>query len=411
MTNITNKEPLLFLCHRIPFPPNKGDKIRSFNILKKLSEKFDIYLGCFIDDPYDKQYVDELRQWCVESKVLDLNPTVAKLKSALGFITGAPLTIPYYYNKHLSYWVDNVVTEQNIQQAFVFSSSMAQYLDVKKFNNMNRIIDFVDVDSDKWCQYASGISGVMKYVYSREGAKLAEYEIKITNNFDAALFVSEKEAELFRSISPNYLSNKIYGINNGVNIDYFNINAEINDVPELNNNVTKVVFTGAMDYWANVDAVLWFITKVWPLILKKIPDAQFYIVGGNPTKEIQALAKQNSIIVTGRVDDVRPYIKAANAVVAPLQIARGIQNKVLEAMSMSKPVVATKLAMEGITEQETRELFITDDPRQFALNVIEQLSSNNALGVQNRNWIKEHFTWSTALNNLFTLFAKPEKVA
>ena len=404
MSNITNKEPLLFLCHRIPFPPNKGDKIRSFNMLKYLSTYFDIYLGCFIDDPHDRRYVENLTEWCVESKIINLNPTTAKVKSLIGFVTREPLTIPYYNNSELKKWIFQICTTHKIKQAFVFSSSMAQYLPNSQFNAMHKVIDFVDVDSDKWRQYAEKKTGIAKWIFHREHRLLADHEDIICAEFDHSLFVSPDEAQLFRDRQPSQEQAKVHGLLNGVDVDFFNPSAQFSVEP-LVPKQPFIVFTGAMDYWANIDAVLWFVEQVWPFIIQEQPEIIFCVVGGNPSSEILALANRKNIVVTGRVEDIRPFIAESSCVVAPLQIARGIQNKVLEAMSLNKPVVVTSMAMEGINAETSNWIKIENEAKAFALSCMSFFSrENDELPINNRLWIKENFTWQQALKRLHSYF-------
>ncbi len=400
-----SKEPLLFLCHRIPFPPNKGDKIRSFNILKQLIEHFDVYLGCFIDDPFDKRYTDELSGYCKALFTLDQNKNVAKVKGLTSFLTGKPITLPYYFDRRMQTWVDDVLARHNIQNVFVYSSSMAQYCQASQYQQLNRIIDFVDVDSDKWRQYAEKKSGIAKWVFNREYELLGQCEDEICQVFDYSLFVSPDEAALFEQRQAAQNKGKVLGILNGVDVDYFNPTATfltetlIPDAPFIS-------FTGAMDYWANVDAVVWFVDVVWPLIIKKIPTAKFVIAGGNPTSEVKSLANEPGVIVTGRVADVRPFIAQAACVVAPLRIARGIQNKVLEAMSLNKPIVCTPMAMEGINAAKSKHVHIEDAPVQTAQACIEYLQHASVEDCANREWILEHFTWHKTLKSLPHLFNK-----
>jgi len=405
------KEPLLFLCHRIPFPPNKGDKIRSFNILKKLSENYDIHLGCFIDDPFDKQYVEELNKYCCSVFSLDQNKTIAKIKGLQAFITKKPITLPYYFDKRMQQWVNRIVSQNNIDKIFVYSSSMAQYCQDKEnshsssinFSVMQRVIDFVDVDSDKWRQYADKKTGIAKWVFNREHQLLAKVEDEICQQFSHSLFVSPDEAELFRQRQPTDQQSKVHGVLNGVDTEFFNPSAEFSSealVPK----VDFISFTGAMDYWANIDSVLWFVENVWPKIIATKPMAQFIIVGGNPSAEVKELAKLKGIVVTGRVHDVRPFIAHAKCVVAPLRIARGIQNKVLEAMSLDQPVVVTSMAMEGINAPSSEGIHIIDDPESFADCCINYLSRNGEVVTNNRKWILEQFTWQQTLKPLGQYF-------
>lgn len=396
-----SKEPLLFLCHRIPYPPNKGDKIRSFNILKKLSEIYDVHLACFIDDPFDRQYVSTLEEYCASVCALDQNKTLAKIKGMQAFVTGQAITLPYYASREMMHWVRRTYHSHQIQKIFIYSSSMAQYCDADEFNNAIKVIDFVDIDSDKWRQYAEKKTGIAKWVFHREFIKLAQYEARIANQFQHSLFVSPDEAEMFKSLQPYEVHDKIHGLLNGVDIEFFDPQAPMD--PEDTPNTPYIVFTGAMDYWANVESVVWFAKHCWPTIKKTSPDCLFYIVGGNPSNEVKQLAELEGIVVTGRVHDIRPYIVNARCVVAPMQIARGIQNKVLEAMSLNKAVVCTTMAMEGINAPASETVVITDDANEFSTACVSLLSNEN--NSMNRQWITEHFTWQAILadvNKYFT---------
>ncbi|MBL4632137.1 MAG: TIGR03087 family PEP-CTERM/XrtA system glycosyltransferase [Paraglaciecola sp.] len=402
---------MLFLCHRIPFPPNKGDKIRSFNILKKLSQHYDVHLGCFKDDPFDKQYVATLAKYCVAVFHLDLHKTLAKIKGLTGFITNQPITLPYYFDKRMQQWTNRTLAEHNISKVFIYSSSMAQYVQGKggqrdEYESLERVIDFVDVDSDKWRQYANKKTGIAKWFFNREYKLLAKEENSISAQFIHSLFVSADEAQLFRDSQPQAQQAKVHGLLNGVDVNFFNPKAKFSEerlVPQ----VPFISFTGAMDYWANVDAVLWFVEHVWPSVLAKQPDAVFCIVGGNPSGEVSALAKNKGIVVTGRVHDVRPFIEQAQCVVAPLQIARGIQNKVLEAMSLNKAIVVTTMAMAGINAQQSDGVIITDDSNAYAQACLALLDEQPK-ALTNRQWILANFTWQQTLQPLMNYFSAKE---
>tara|TARA_B110000467_G_C18302024_1_gene472033 strand:+ start:201 stop:1475 length:1275 start_codon:yes stop_codon:yes gene_type:complete len=404
----TKKEPLLFLCHRIPFPPNKGDKIRSFNLLKKLSEQFDVHLGCFIDDPFDKQYAASLNKYCASVFHLDQNKTLSKIKGLTGFLTNKPITLPYYFDRKMQQWTDRIVAQENIQKIFVYSSSMAQYVQKEMFTSLDRVIDFVDVDSDKWRQYAEKKTGVSRWFFNREHRLLARVEDEICAQFNHSLFVSSDEAQLFSDRQPLAQQQKIHGLLNGVDVDFFNPKAKFTQEP-LVPKKPFISFTGAMDYWANIDAVLWFVEQVWPLILDKEPQAIFCVVGGNPSNDVVALAKNNTnIVITGRVHDVRPFIAQATCVVAPLQIARGIQNKVLEAMSLNKAIVVTSMAMEGINSDVGDGVVICDKADTYAQACLAFLNKQELI-LTNRQWIKNNFTWKKTLQPLMQYFSNQEE--
>ncbi len=393
-------ENLLFLTHRIPYPPNKGDKIRSYHFLKTLAEHYNIYLGTFIDDPEDWNFTTSVQPYCQQTCIQPLKPFQAKIKSLKGLLTGEALSVPYYSNKALQTWVDQIIKRYEIKKVLIFSSVMAQY--VVNNNQLRLIADFVDVDSDKWSQYARNKRWPESWIYRREARQLLKYEIQVIDRADAGIFVSELEAELFKSLAPDYRE-KIKAVNNGVDTHYFSPMHVFNSPYRQNERV--LVFTGAMDYWANVDAVKWFAEQVFPIIHRQHDSARFYIVGSKPTREVQALAEQPGVIVTGTVKDIRPYVAAAEIVVAPLRIARGIQNKVLEAMSMGKSIIATSAAIEGIPVNDQLDLSIADDPQQFAeaaVNLLE-LNSITFASKENRRFILERFSWQSSFERLISL--------
>lgn len=394
---------LLFLAHRIPYPPNKGDKIRSYYLLKHLSRHFRVHVGAFVDDQDDWKHVEALSGMVSgELKLLPLQPGAARLRSAGGLISGEPLTLPYYQDDAMQDWVARLIAAHPIRQAVVFSSAMAQYLEA--YPDIRRIVDFVDIDSDKWRQYAERKTWPMSWVYRREARTLLEYERHIAASFAAATFVSDAEAALFKQLAPE-CAERVGYYNNGVNLDYFSANWEFDDPYPAG--VRALVFTGAMDYWANVDAVSWFAREVLPAVRARFPDAHFYIVGSRPTPAVLALAGEG-ITVTGGVPDVRPYIAHAALSVAPLRIARGIQNKVLEAMAMSKPVVVSPQALEGITAHPAHEVILAEDAAAFAAAITAQLASpDEAIGQAARHCVERLYSWDTSLAHLDALLGLP----
>lgn len=332
---------VLYLVHRLPYPPNKGDKVRSYHLLRHLAARHDVLLGTFVDDPDDAQHVPTVRQWCKELHAVPLNPMLARLASLSGLSRGEPLTLAYYRNAGLARWVRAQQASHAVDAVVVFSSSMAQYAVGVDAPNL---IDFVDVDSAKWGEYAGAHRWPMSWLYRREAVKLLAYERDVAMRAQAAFFVTEKECALFRSLAPE-CGPRIEAVGNGVDADFFDPGTAWPS-PYADDEIA-ITFTGAMDYWPNVDAVTWFATEVLPDLLKSWPTARFYIVGRSPTAAVQALAS-HSVVVTGTVSDVRPYLQHAAVVVAPLRLARGIQNKVLEAMAMARPVVVAANCAQAI---------------------------------------------------------------
>lgn len=390
------KEDLLLLVHRIPFPPNKGDKIRSYHLLKHLVKKYTVHLACFVDDQNDLQYLDTVKQWCGESYFEELNPTKAKLGSTTALLMNRPLSLDYYRSTSMQAWVDRTIKNLSITKIVVFSSVMAQFVETKR--ESRRVVDFVDIDSDKWLQYASKKVWPMSWLYQREGRTLLAYERKIASICDASLFVSETEADLFKKLAPESVA-KIGYFNNGVDTDYFSPHIQHNNPYFASDKV--IVFTGAMDYWPNIDAVQWFIDEVFSKLRERHPDVFFYIVGSKPTEQVMQLGNIPGVRVTGFVADVRPYLAYASVAVAPLRIARGIQNKVLEAMAMAKTVVVSPQALEGIDAIIGQELLLAENAMAFTSILENILSENNSqIGNAAREKVNSRYNWESNLKSV-----------
>ncbi len=393
-------EGLLFLAHRIPYPPNKGDKIRSFHLLRHLSKRYDIHLGAFVDDPADWQHREALEAFCASVKLLPLHAKRARLGSLTGLLTGEALTLPYYRNRELKRWAAGLAESGKVTQGLAFSSAMAQFM---PDTLTRRVLDMVDVDSDKWTQYAPTQRWPMSWIYAREGRKLADWERQVAQAFDATLLVSLDEAALLQRRVPD-ARNKIMAFENGVDADYFSPEREYpNPYPA---GVQGIVFTGAMDYWPNVDAVTWFAERIFPAVRQAVPGAQFTIVGSRPGEKVGALARQPGVVITGSVPDVRPWLAHAACAVAPLRIARGVQNKVLEAMAMARPIVVTAQAAEGIRAEAGSDFDLAGDEAAFADAVVARLKHPGA-AVRARDSILAHYDWARNLAGLDPLFGSP----
>lgn len=390
---------LLFLAHRVPYPPNKGDKIRSYNFLKGLAPHYNVHLASFIDDPDDWQYISKIEEITVTSLFVALKPFIAKIVSLSGLLTGKALTLPYYKSRKVQNWVDQTIRENNIKKIFIYSSAMAQY--VEKYSHLDIVVDFVDVDSDKWLQYSKNANWPMSWVYRREAKLLLEHDAQAAKNALMNTFSSEVEAELFKQLS-NIAPERIAAINMGIDVVFLDPYKSF-DTP-YKRGESIIVFTGAMDYWANIDAVIWFVNEVFPNIISRCHNAKFYIVGFKPTKEVMHLANTEGVVVTGRVKDIRPYLLFSNVVVAPLLIARGVQNKVLEAMAMEKVVIATSLALEGIY-LDNCDVYKVSQDIDFSDRVVAILkkSSPPLVSKINRNFMIENYCWDASVDKLINI--------
>jgi len=389
----------------MPFPPNKGDKIRSYNILKYLSSRYVIDIAFLVDDINDLMHLDELKQMASSVFYDVISPNKKFIAAVSACLGNKPITIPCFYSKNLQSSLDHYFENTIPASIFCFSSPSAEYIFQSKYftkikDTSRLVMDLIDLDSLKWAQYAERANGIMAYVYARESKLLAKYEKKIAGTFNSLLLVSESEKEL----CPLMVQEKVSVVPNGVDLITF--------APNTGNMLAVdepvLVFTGAMDYWPNIDAVIWFTEQVFPLILAKEPLAQFFIVGAHPKPEILALRKKANVVVTGFVEDIRDYIAIADICVAPLRIARGIQNKVLEAMAMGKAVVATTSAIEGITAENGQHVMIADTAEEYAKTVLHLLrhkDQREILGTNARQCMELKYSWETNLGRLDELVA------
>ena len=406
---LSMKPPLLFLCHRMPYPPNKGDKITTFNLMKYLSERFELYLGSFIDDEFDNQYVNDIKAYCKDVKFIDITQRRHVASGIKSLFIREPVSTVHYRSNELQRWVHDTIEKYNINYLFVYSSGMSQFVDFPEYTSKKRVLDMADVDSDKWRQYCENKPFYSKVIYAREYKLLKALEQRVLRDFDAVTLITDEERDLFRSISPKAFSEKIVTLSNGVDTDYFDPSASFDytDRPAVDG--PSICFTGAMDYWANEDAVVWFCEKVWPQIKEKCPELTFYIVGGKPSEKVKKLSLNSGVVVTGRVVDVRPFVMHSALAIATLRIARGVQNKVLEAMSMAKPVVMTSMAQEGIGLPLSQQPLVLDNEEKMAsciLNLINNSEQLQTIGNQNRDWIIKRYSWNGALSPLDQLYPR-----
>ncbi len=383
---------ILFLAHRIPYPPNKGDKIRSWHFLEYLMERHEIHLGFFIDDPADLEHVDFLQKRSASLHFSFASPLKQKLFSLKGFLTGTSLTENAYPSSGMRSFVANLIDTNQVDAVFLYSAATYRFLP-KNMKGVPIITDFVDVDSAKWEAYAANNSWPMSLIFRREGAKLAAFEAHVADRSLASVLVSKDEAALMRNRLSNRQQNagKILGITNGVNAKAFS--------PEKYSTTStkgRLIFTGAMDYAPNIEAVVWFVENVFHRVKLEHPHVELVIAGKPVAPDVQRLDAHDGVNVIGAVDDMAETIAGASIVIAPLLTARGIQNKVLEGMAMAKPVIATRAANEGINAPDRAAIWIANDPDGFAEAVAALLEPTAAkqLGVAARNFVMDNFSWS-----------------
>ena len=388
---------ILYLVHRLPYPPNKGDKVRSYHLLKHLAARHEVHLGTFLDDPDDEQHLPRVRELCAGLHVARLSPRSAKLLSLRGLLSGEALSLPYYRDAGLQAWVDETAARVGFDAVVVFSGVMAQY--TARLKGVKTLVDFVDVDSAKWRDYAPEHAWPMSWLYRREFAKLLGFEQRVAQAAACSFFVTDNEVALFRELSPGR-DLRLAALGNGVDADFFKPDA-MRASPFAANEL-PLVFTGAMDYWPNVDAVSWFANAILPTLRERFPALRLHIVGRSPAPAVQALAGE-AVHVTGTVPDVRPYLQHAAAVVAPLRLARGIQNKVLEAMAMARPVVAAASCVRAITSASLPGLLPAETEGDYVARVSALLADREtaqAAGHSARDFVLGAYSWDAHLAGL-----------
>ena len=384
-------------------------------------------MACLADDPRDLEYEEDLRKYCAITKVMLIRPKLARVKSILCLFSKKPLSVPYFYSKRLQETINHWQSINNYDAILCYSSPMAEYVfrsdrpsTIKPLPRL--IMDFVDVDSEKWKQYAQHAHWPLSWIYQLESKRLAEFERRVAETFDHSILVTHEEEKIFKTKNPHIKS--ITVITNGVDLNYFSPQfLQATDVstrhPALNTQHSTlgsqspssdlqpsspiIVFTGAMDYYANIDGVIWFSKEIFPLIQRSLPEVQFYIVGSKPGKQILSLSDNKGIKVTGYVPDTREYYQQAMVAVAPLRIARGIQNKILEPMAMGIPVVATSEAVKGTQATMSDGVRIANSAEEFEkelLRLVKDTELRRECSIRARRYVENHHDWEMHCSRL-----------
>ncbi len=400
------RNQLLYLVHRLPFPPNRGDRIRSYHFLRYLAERYDVSLATLADEPVSATTRRELDRHCVQ---VAIEPVTRSrwLRAAGSLACGRTATEGLFHSPALRRTVRQWASSTRFDAALVFCSSMVQYLDCPDLADVPAVVDLVDVDSQKWFDYAARTSGLKRLLFNLEGRRLRRLEQTLPHRAAAITLVSEAEADLYRGFCPN---SRTVAVANGVDLDHFAppSAAQRSCQQIATEDRCQIVFVGALDYRANIDAVTWFAAEVWPLIRSRLPHLTLGLVGRKPDAAVRRLAETDGIRVFADVPDVRPFLAAADVVVAPLRIARGIQNKVLEAMAMAKPVICSPAALEGLAARPEHHLLVADQPEDWLAAIARVLADEeiaSSLGLSARNFVERHHAWDAVLSPLGELLA------
>jgi len=382
---------LLFIAHRLPFPPDKGGRLRAFGEIRALSDTFDITLAAPVDGPEDPVAVNALRMYCSDV-VLAPRPALRRLTGGVrSLLSGRSATEGYFAGRAMTRLIRQAAGGRPFDVAIGYCSAMAGPLLAAPART--RVMDLVDVDSAKWAAYAAGAAAPRRWLYRTEARRVGRLEKQVLRACDRVILVSQAEAAALNGMTSN-----VVAVGNGVDLEYF--------APTPLPQTPSLVFTGTMDYRPNVEGVCWFVREVWGEIRRVLPDAAFTIVGRNPTAAVRALAETPGVAVTGAVPDVRPYLAAARAAVAPLRIARGLQNKVLEAMAAGRPVVGTPEALEGLDVQPGVDVLAADTPEAWRAHLVALLTDNalaEGIAAAARRTVATGYSWSARMIPLVRL--------
>ncbi|OHD04232.1 MAG: glycosyl transferase family 1 [Sphingopyxis sp. RIFCSPHIGHO2_01_FULL_65_24] len=387
---------ILFLVHRAPWPPDRGDRIRSWHMFEALAKLAPVHVAALADNDAEAEVARGKMTLLCASLAIEVRNVSRPLALAQAVLGGEPVSNRLFRNAALARHVRDLLAQGNITHIVAFSGQMAQYLPADFAGPV--LMDFVDVDSAKFATYAAQDKRQpLHWVHAREADRLGAYEAEVASRVDASLFVSSAEAALFRGRS-GLDEDRVRAVENGIDTDTFDPSLPHDPVGQGEGPLA--VFTGQMDYRPNIDAVRWFATDILPLIRQRHPAARFAIVGRAPTEEVRALADLPGVAVTGEVADVRPWLAAADAVVAPLLLARGIQNKLLEAMAMARPVVASAAAAEGIDATPGDHLLVADGADAMSAAVCSLFDDRDrarAMGQAARKRMIARYGWDARL--------------
>lgn len=396
---------ILFLAHRVPFPPDRGDRIRSHHLLQALARLGPVHVGCFAEG--DRKGEADLAALAATHCIAARSKPLA-LAGIEAVLADKPVSLTAFHSRKLASWVRHTIATRPISAIVVFSGQMGQYVPADFAGRV--VIDLCDVDSAKFASYAD--AGERAWLNAREARLLAAEEDRLGQRADATLLISEAEAALYRNRLADPARVNIQVIGNGIDAALFDPagvtpHAVIAGLPG-----PHFAFTGQMDYRPNEQAALWVIEALMPQLRARYPQAMFHVVGRNPTGKLMAHHGTPGVQVWGEVPDVRPFIAAADVVLAPLMIARGVQNKVLEAMAMARAVVLTPDAATGIAAQDGEHWLVTPPDAQAMAGRMEPLladpEARARIGAAARQFVCDHHAWEAMLAPLAQLVAPLE---
>lgn len=384
---------ILFLCHRFPLPADGGGKIRALNIVRHLKRAgHDVTLCSLVRSDLEAEGVRRMEGEGVRVAAVRVSEKRQQLRMLASLATRQPFSFAYFRSPALQRRIDGLLAAERFDLIVAHSSSMAPY--VIDRHETPRIMDFADMDSRKWRDYARHKSPFTAPLFAIEAGKVERWERDTARRFDRCTVISLNELESLREIEPNA---RAEWFPNGVDLEYFAPPADGTYDPE------QVAFVGRMDYFPNAEAVQWFCREVWPALRASRPSAKFKIIGASPPPSVRELERLPGVEVTGFVPDVRPHLARAAVTVAPLEIARGLQNKVLESMALGVPVVASRRVASGLGPANGSPLLVAESADDYASLLLSMLVSGSAREAASRGsraYVEARFSWEHALAEL-----------
>lgn len=391
---------ILYVTHRVPWPPDRGDRIRTWNILKFLSRHSVVDLACLSDEAVSDETVAALRKVTGQLAIVPHCGAGRYLSGLKSLICGRTITEGMFASAELQHLLRTWAQHHRWDAAITSSSGIAAMTDSSVIGDIaRRWVDLIDVDSEKWLDYSRSTGFLKSMLFGIEARRLRAVEKQLAADCERLLVVSDAEVELFRSFCS---SDRIMAVANGVDTEYFAAR------PVNEDQIPSCVFVGVMNYLPNVDAVCWFASEVWPSVRRSFPNATFRIVGKSPSAEVRALEAVPGIEVIGSVPDVRPWLYSSTCAVIPLRIARGIQNKVLEAMACGRPVICSSSPLKGIAAEPGLHLLRADSAEEWAAavgRVFRDRCLQQELGLAAETWVRRHHCWDASLTPLLSLTA------
>lgn len=398
---------ILFLAHRMPFPPDRGDKIRSHHVLRRLAGLAPVHVATFADDQRDLDEEAELAALARSYWLAERTRPLA-LAGCEALLRREPVSLSAFRDPVLAAYVTQVLAEYPVETIYVFSGQMGQY--VPEHFPGRVICDFVDVDSAKFEAYALRRGGWRGWIDRREARLLGAEEARIAARARVSLLISDEEAALFRQRLPAAQRQvcDVRTLRNGVDTRFYDPGATIAEPRLTQFEGPRLIFTGQMDYAPNIDAALRAIEGIMPRVRAVLPQATFHVVGRNPPAQLLAHSGHGGVHVWGAVEDVRPWLAGADLALVPLDIARGVQNKVLEAMAMGLPVVLTPAAATGIGGQDRLHFSLAESDEELAAAaaaILAHPQQARQLGAAARRFVEEQMSWQAMLEPLGAIVA------